>query len=174
MGKSFSFTAHGKTCFLFRSPNASPVSFFLGRKQMMKGRYPPPFSFSRKKKRKGGRSPRQEPPFGRLRGETRLRPQGRCKTKKRLWCRPMGPMLLSKHFNARQLHCRFGARRTPRRFPDRCRSLGAKEKRCAIGAGSFALRLWGRIQERGPRPPSWSFQGDGFLKGRGKSKSPYP
>ena len=115
----------------------------------MKGRYPPPFSFSRKKKRKGGRSPRQEPPFGRLRGETRLRPQGRCKTKKRLWCRPMGPVLLSKHFNARQLHCRFGARRTPPSVSNRCRWCWAKEQvRCCFlqhrksGSGKRgALRL---------------------------------
>ena len=26
----------------------------------------------------------------------------------------------------------------------------------------------------GPKPPDWSFQGDGFPKGRGKSKSPFP
>ena len=43
-------------------------------------------------------------------------------------------------------------------------------------SGARALRLPspGGTSNRGPRPPDWSFQGDGVSRGRGKSKSPFP
>ena len=43
-------------------------------------------------------------------------------------------------------------------------------------SGARVLRLPspGGTSNRGPRPPDWSFQGDGVPRGRGKSKSPFP
>ena len=43
-----------------------------------------------------------------------------------------------------------------------------------FGAGPSRLPSPGGTSNRGPRPPDWSFQGDGVSRGRGKSKSPFP
>ena len=104
--------------------------------------------------------------------EKRRAPLG-WRRKKDPWYKPMGPVLLSKGNSAVRPLFSSGTRRTPRRTPTAA-ALPVQKKSAVQSAQAASSCARGRIQERGLRPPSWSFQGDGFLKGRGKSKSPFP
>ena len=97
--------------------------------------------------------------------------RGRCKMKKRLWCRSLGPVLLSKYSSAKPPRCRFGARRT------RCLSLFAAAPLCKMEVQyNRCLQFYfapGGESKGGGRSPLLGRWGEGFQRER-RIETPLP